>query len=116
MGNTLVFTVVVADHGEGKEPSISHSMTVNGKPVEGALAVISVGQLPGVFVSGAENTNEMRQIALQASGLAARMQDTALGAAIGKALEVERKVTGEQPQAPAPTQPENPATLAPPVA
>lgn len=92
MANTIVFTMIVAENGEGKEPSVTHSLTVNGKPVEGAVAVISVGPFPGVFISGAESTNEMRQIALQASGLAVRLQDTVLGAAISKALEVERKM------------------------
>lgn len=93
--NTIVITMVVTEQGEGKEPSVSHSLTVNGKPVEGALAVISVGQLPGVFVSGADTTTEMRQIALQAGGLADRMRDTALGAAISKALELERTLKAE---------------------
>lgn len=114
MANTIVFTMVVTDNGEGQEPSVSHSLTVNGKNVEGAAAVISVGPFPGVFVSGADSTNEMRQIALQAGGLADRMRDTALGAAISKALEVERKVTGgQQAQEPLPPQPEAHPSLAP---
>ncbi len=96
MANTIVFTMVVVENGEGQEPAVTHSLTLNNKPVEGAVAVISVGQLPGVFVSGAESTNEMRQLALQASGLVDRLRDTILGAAISKTLEVERRVNGGQ--------------------
>ena len=74
---SVVITVMVA--GEGDTGRVSHSVLIDGEPVQTAVGVVLAGEYPLVVTGGIENTTQMRELALRARQLSDGLLDRVIG-------------------------------------
>lgn len=76
----MTIRMIVTDSGEeGKEPEVIHEVLVDGRPVEVALAVVAVGEMPMMVRSGGEGWTGTRALGRALRVMADNMYDQVLG-------------------------------------